>query len=111
MGLAIGTGTDVAVESADVVLMSGNLRKACRMLSRCLSDHPQYPPESSLGLCYNTARFLSRQARYYFRSGGHIIVPGIRRRGDGDVERVRVGQCFAAALPGADDNLSDTSTT
>lgn len=36
---------------------------------------------------------------------GHIIVPGIRRRGDGDVERVRAGQRFAAApFPGADGN-------
>ena len=46
VGIAIGTGTDVAIESADAVLMSGDLRgvvNAVEVSKRTMSAHPAEP--------------------------------------------------------------------
>lgn len=73
VGLAIGTGTDVAVESADVVLMSGNLQGAqCHRTVE--GHHRQHPPEPVLGLSsYNTALIPVAGALYL--SWGVLLSP------------------------------------
>ncbi|EHY69285.1 hypothetical protein APP86_07250 [Salmonella enterica subsp. houtenae] len=71
VGLAIGTGTDVAMESADVVLMSGNLQGV----------------PNAIALSKATIRNIHQNLFWAFAY--HIIVTGIRRGGDG--ERVRAG--------------------
>ena len=46
LGLAMGTGTDVAIEASDLTLVRGDLRSAAdaiRLARRTLADHPRQP--------------------------------------------------------------------
>ena len=45
VGLAIGTGTDVAIETADVILSSGSLRGIPRAIAVSRPDHGYDSPE------------------------------------------------------------------
>ena len=50
VGLAIGTGTDIAIEAADVVLMSGRLTGSARCHRAQPCHDEQHPAEPVLGL-------------------------------------------------------------
>ena len=96
VGLAIGTGTDIAIESADVVLMSGDLRGVVDAIALSQADHPQHPPEPVLGLRLQRRADPGRRRRA-LPARRHPAVADLRRRGDGAVERLRGRQCAASS--------------
>ena len=92
LGLAIGTGTDVAIEASDLTLVSGDLRAAADAirLSRADAAHDQAEPR--LGLRLQRRRAADRRRR--------AAQPGARRRGHGALERLgRRQRAAPAALP------------
>ena len=94
LGLAIGTGTDVAIEASDLTLVSGDLRAAAdaiRLARRTLA-HDQGQP--LLGLRLQRRRDPARRRR--------AAEPDGRRRRDGVLERLRRHEhrCACAASSG-----------
>ena len=92
LGLAIGTGTDVAIEASDLTLVSGDLRAAADAIRLSPRDAAHHQAEPRLG--------VRLQRRGPAARGTRTAEPGHRRRGDGLLQRVRGRQrAAAAALP------------
>ena len=89
LGLAIGTGTDVAIEASDLTLVSGDLRAAADAirLSRAHAAHDQAEPR--LGVRLQRRRDPARRDR--------PAQPGHRQPGDGALERLGRRQRAAPA--------------
>ena len=109
VGLAIGTGTDIAIESADVVLMSGDLRGVPNAIALSQATIAQHPPEPVLGLRLQRGADPGRGGRAL--SGlRHPAVADVRRARHGAVERQRAHQRAAAeALPAAPARREDVA--
>ena len=88
LGLAIGTGTDVAIEASDLTLVSGDLRGAADAI-RLPRDAAHDPAEPLLGVRLQRRRDPAGDRR--------PAEPADRRRGDGAVERLGRAQRAAAA--------------
>ena len=89
LGLAIGTGTDVAIEASDLTLVSGDLRAAADAIRLSPRDPAHDQAEPRLG--------VRLQRRRDPAGRGRPAQPGDRRRRDGALERVRRRQRAAPA--------------
>ena len=63
VGIAMGTGTDVAIESAGVTLLNGDLRGIVRARRLSQRDHDQHPPEPRLRISLQRPRRTDRGGR------------------------------------------------
>ena len=72
VGIAMGTGADVAMESADVTLMRGDLAGVGRRVDVEPVDHPSYQAEPVLGVLLQ---------RYAHTRGCRSVVSGVQRAG------------------------------
>ncbi|WP_074737818.1 heavy metal translocating P-type ATPase [Ruegeria halocynthiae] len=76
IGVAIGTGTDVAIETADVVLMSGDLRGVANAVE--ISQRTMRNIRQNLGWAfgYNTL-LIPVAAGALYPLGGHLLSPAL----------------------------------
>ncbi len=76
IGIAIGTGTDVAIETADVVLMSGDLRGVVNAIE--ISRRTMRNIRQNLGWAfgYNTV-LIPVAAGVLYPFGGHLLSPAL----------------------------------
>ena len=97
VGIAIGTGTDVAIEASDMTLISGDLNGVATA-DRALAAHDRRSIKQNLfwAFVYNVA-LIPLAAGVFYPSFGVLLEPDLRRRGDGAVERHRGQQQPAAA--------------
>ena len=95
VGLAIGAGTDVAIESAGVVLASNDPRSVVGVIRLSKASLPQDGPEPRLGRRLQHRLDPARRRRTGV--GGHHARPGGRRHPDERVDHRRGPQRTTAA--------------
>ena len=100
VGIAMGTGTDVAIESAGVTLLKGDLMGIVRARRLSAGDHEQHPPEPVLRLRLQRRRRADR-GRRALPDLRHPAVADHRGGGDGAELGQRDRQCAPAAAPRA----------
>ena len=96
VGIAMGTGTDVAMESAGVTLLKGDLAGIVRARHLSAATMSQHPPEPVLRLHLQCRRRAGRRRRA-LSALRRPAVPDHRRRGHGALFGQRHRQCPAAA--------------
>ena len=76
IGIAIGTGTDVAIETADVVLMSGDLRGVANAVEVSLRTMRNICQNLGWAFGYNTL-LIPVAAGVFYPFGGHLLSPAL----------------------------------
>ncbi len=91
VGLAIGTGTDVAIESADVVLMSGDLRGVANAIALSKATIRNIGQNLFWAFAYNAALIpVAAGALYPFN--GTLLSPVLAAACHGTFKRLRADQ-------------------
>ena len=78
VGVAIGTGTDIAIESADVVLMSGDLQGVPRAMALSQATMANIRQNLFWAFAYNVA-LIPVAAGVLYRSTARCSHPCLRR--------------------------------
>ena len=96
-GIAIGTGTDIAIEAADVVLMSGDLAKVPAALAISRATMRNISQNLFWAFAYNVV-LIPVAAGALYPVNGTLLVADARRRRNGALERLRADQCACACV-------------
>ena len=102
VGIAMGTGTDVAIESAGVTLVKGDLRGIVKAVQAQPPHDAEHSPESVLRVRLQRARRADRGRRPVSDFASLAAQSDDRRRRDELQFRVGRGQCTASENDAAD---------
>ena len=98
VGLAIGTGADIAKEGADVVLMRSDLMDVARAIELSRATIRNIKQDLFWALFYNGIG-IPLAAGVFFPPHRLAALADVRRRGHEPVERVRRKQCPCVCEP------------